>query len=285
LLPLRLLRNRDRSGAYLIMLCLGTASFGMYFFLTLFMQGIWGYSALRTGLVYLPYTAVVVVVTGAATQLVPRIGARPLLLAGSAVSVGGLYWQSQITDHSTYLGAVLGPMLVNATGMGLLFVPLSLVALSKVRAQESGVASSVLNAGLQVGGSIGLAVLGTVAWTVVANNIRAQAALTAAAAARAGHAARPSQAALTAAYHHALADGFARGFLIAAGIMLLALAITIVAIRVQRTSLAGATDPVPAPPQPAAASPAAVGTPSSTDTPAGQADRPAPLARPARSSP
>jgi len=243
LLPVHLLRSRDRSGAYLIMLCFGTALFGMYFFLTLFMQIIWGYSALKTGVAYLPYTAGVVVASGMAAQLVPRIGARALLLVGAAATAGGLYWQSLITEHSSYAGAVLGPTLTDGVGTGLLFVPLTLLALARVREQETGVASSVLNAGQQIGGSIGLAVLGTVAWTVVANSIRSQGAHAAAAAARVGTPARPSHAALTTAYHHALASGFSRAFLVGAAIMLLALAITAAAIRIRRTDLAGASGP------------------------------------------
>jgi EmrB/QacA subfamily drug resistance transporter len=244
LLPVRLLRNRDRTGSYLIMLCLGTTSMGMYFFLTLFMQVLWGYSALRTGVVYLPYTAAVVVASGLAAQLVAKMGVRPLLAAGCLISAGGLFWQSQITEHASYTGAVLGPMLVNGLGMGLLFMPLSLLAVAKVAPQESGVASSLLNAGLQVGGSIGLAVLGTVAWTVVANSLRAHAA-----AARAGHAA------YTAAYNHALASGFARSFLIGAAIMLLGLAITVAAIRIRRADLAGTQDAAPESPEAVMAEP------------------------------
>jgi len=221
LLPLRLLRNRNRAGAYLIMLCVGTSSFGLYFFLTLFMQTVWGYSALKTGLAYLPFTAVIVAATGAAAQLVPQIGARPLLIAGCAATAGGLYWQSQVTEHSTYASGVLGPMLINGIGIGLLYVPLSLIALSGVKEHDSGIASSLLNAGQEVGGSIGLAVLGTVAWTAVATTLRAQAAP----------------------YHHALAIGFSRGFLAGGGIMLLALAIAIVAIRVSRACPVEAQDP------------------------------------------
>jgi len=220
LLPLRLLRDRDRAGAYLIMLCVGTSSFGLYFFLTLFMQMVWGYSALRTGLAYLPFTALIVAATGAAAQLVPRIGARPLLIAGCTVTAGGLYWQSQVTEHSTYASGVLGPMLVNGVGIGLLYLPLSLIALSGVREHDSGIASSLLNAGQEVGGSIGLAVLGTVAWTAVATTMRARAVT----------------------YPHALAAGFSRGFLVGGGIMLLALAIAIVAIRVRRADPAQAQD-------------------------------------------
>ena len=174
LLPLRLLRNRNRSGAYLVMLALGTAMFGMFFFLTIFVQTVWGYSALKTGIAYLPMMATVMVMAGVSAQLVPRIGARPLMLAGSAIASGGMFWLSRITEHSTYAAGLLGPMIVTAAGMGMLFMPVSLVALSKVGHEDAGVASSLLNTGQQVGGSIGLAVLGTVAWTAVANSIRNQ---------------------------------------------------------------------------------------------------------------
>jgi len=233
LLPLRLLASRDRSGAYLIMLCAGTALFGMFFFLTLFMQAVWGYSALRTGAAYLPMMAAIMAMSGASVQLVPRIGARPLLLAGSAAAAGGMFWLSRISEHSHYTDGLLGPVMVAGAGLGLLFMPLSVTALSRVRADVAGVASSLLNTGQQIGGSIGLAVLGTVAWTTVANGTRG-----AAAAARAGRAPagghRPAGI-----YQHALAAGFSRGFEVAAGLLLLALIITITAIRVRRADLDG----------------------------------------------
>jgi EmrB/QacA subfamily drug resistance transporter len=236
LLPLRLLRDRNRTGANLIMVCVGTAIFGMFFFLTVFMQSVWGYSALKTGVAYLPLTAAILVSSGAAAQLVPRIGARPLLLAGSPAVAGGMYWLSRLDEHSSYAGAVLGPMLVTAAGLGLLFVPATLVAMSRVADHESGVAASLRNTGQQIGGSIGLALLGTVAWTVVANSIHAATTHTTTAA-QAGHPVHPSQAALTAIYHHALATGFSRAYLAAAGAMLLALLITTIAIRVRRADL------------------------------------------------
>ncbi len=96
-----------------------------------------------------------------------RIGARPLLLVGSVFGAGGLFWLSQVKETSSYAGGLLGPMMVAAFGFGLMFVPLSLLALSKVREEDTGVASSLLNTGQQVGGSIGLAILGTVAWSFV----------------------------------------------------------------------------------------------------------------------
>jgi len=240
LLPLRLLRDRNRTGANLIMLCAGAAIAGMFFFLTVFMQTVWGYSALEAGVAYLPLTAMIMVASGAAAQLVSRVGARPLLLVGTPTAAGGLFWLSRISEDGSYAGDVLGPMLVLAAGLGLLFVPLTLVAMSRVRDEESGVAASVRNAGQQVGGSIGLAVLGTVAWTVVANTVRDQTAQAVTAATQAGQSARPSQAGLTAIYHHALATGFSRAFVVAAAAMVLALIIAIVSIRVRRADLGDA---------------------------------------------
>jgi EmrB/QacA subfamily drug resistance transporter len=246
LMPLRIFRNRNRSGAYLIMLCVGTALFGMFFFLTIFVQQVWGYSALKTGIAYLPMMATVMAMAGISAQLVPRIGARPLLLAGSAIATGGMFWLSRINEHSHYASGLLGPMIVTAAGMGMLFMPLTLVALSRVADRDAGLASSLLNTGQQVGGSIGLAILGTVAWTVVANaarNSAAAAKAAAVAAAKAGHplhlTAAQAKAAQTGIYHHALSVGFSRGFEVSAGIALIALIVTIAMIRVTREDLAG----------------------------------------------
>jgi len=247
LVPMRVLRSRDRSGAYLIMLCVGTALFGMFFFLTLFVQNVWGYSALKTGLAYLPMIFTVMAMSALASQLVNRIGARPLMIAGSAITTGGMFWLSRITEHSHYASGLLGPMMVTAAGMGLIFVPLSLVALSKVGDGDAGVASSLLNTGQQVGGSIGLAILGTVAWSAVANSLHAQAAAAAAAAKHAVHLSAAQQATLQKAISdHALSTGFSKGYLVSAGIALLALIITLVAIRVKREDLAG-INPMAAP--------------------------------------
>jgi MFS family permease len=172
-----------------------------------------------------------------ASLAVSRVGARPLLLAGTLTTADGLYWLSRASEHSSYTGGLLGPTLVISAGLGLLFVPVTLVAMSRVADAESGVAASLRNTAQQVGGSIGLAVLGTAAWTVVANSVRSQAAHAAAATARAGHPARPGRAALTAIYHHALSTGFSRAFLVTAGIMLVALIVTIATIRVRRADL------------------------------------------------
>jgi len=251
LMPLRIFRNRSRSAANLIMLCIGTAMFGMFFFLTLFVQHVWGYSALKTGVAYLPMVAVIMAMAGLSAQLVPRLGARPLLIAASAISAGGMFWLSRINEHSTYVNGLLGPMLVTAAGLGLLFMPATLVALSKVEDKDAGLAASLPNVGQQVGGAIGLAILGTVAWTVVANTARHSAAVAkaaAAAAAKAGHplhlSAAQAKAAETGIYDHALAVGFSRGFVVSAGIMVLALIVAVVMINVTRKDLAG-VQPIP----------------------------------------
>ena len=187
LLPMRVLANRSRTGGYIVMLALATAMFGIFFFLTIFVQEVLGYSALRSGLAFLPFAVTVVLMSGVVSQLVARTGPRPLMIAGSAITAVGMYWFSHINDHSQYVSGLLGPMLVTSIGLGLVFVPISLVALTKVRPDDSGVASSLLNTGQQVGGAIGLAALGTVTWTVVSNSIKHQVSQAAAAAAAAGH--------------------------------------------------------------------------------------------------
>jgi hypothetical protein len=227
------------------MLCVGTALFGMFFFLTLFVQNVWGYSALKTGLAYLPMIGTVMLASGIASQLINRIGARPLRIAGTAIATGGLFWLSRITESSHYASGLLGPMMVTALGMGLTFVPLSLVALTRVSDNDAGVASSLLNTGQQVGGSIGLAILGTVAWSAVSTSLHSQAA--AAAKNATAHISGAKAAALQKAMSdHALATGFSKGYLVSAGIAALALIITLVAIRVKKSDLQG-INPMAAP--------------------------------------
>ncbi len=244
LMPLRILANRSRTGAYLVMLCLATAMFGIFFFLTIFVQEVLGYSALRSGVAFLPFAAVVVLMSGVVSQVISRTGPRPLMLTGAAIAAGGMFWFSLLTVHSTYVGGLLGPMLVTSIGLGMLFVPLSIVALNRVAGEDSGVASSLLNTGQQVGGAIGLAALGTVTWSAVSTNVKQQVAHAAAAGAQ-----LPAKAGGTvpgSILHHALAFGIARGFLVAAGIAVLALLITAATITLRRADIAGtAAVPVP----------------------------------------
>ena len=144
------------------------------------------------------------------------------------MATGGMFWLSRLTEHSRYAEGALGPMLLTGAGIGLIFVPLSLVALAKVADDDAGVASSLVNTGQQVGGALGLAVLGTVAWSAVANSLHAHAA--------------GSPAARQAVAAHALATGFSDGYLVSAAIMLLALVITVLAIRVRPADLSSPAD-------------------------------------------
>src|SRR5689334_17474512 len=250
LLPMRVLAERNRAGALLIMLCIATGLFGVFFFLTLFIQTVLGYSPIRAGVAFLPFAVGVVIGSGLASPLVARIGPRPLIVAGAAMVAGGMFWYSRLTEHAGYASHLLGPTLVSSLGLGLVFVPLALVALYKVAEQDSGVASSLLNTAQQVGGAIGLALLGTVAWTAVANSVRTQVA----AATKAGQPLpKPGTLPPVSIYNHALTVGFSRAFEVAAGIALLALLIAIATIRVRRQELAGAApEPQQAAPQPAA---------------------------------
>jgi len=209
----------------------------MFFFMTIFVQSVWGYSPVRSGVAYLPMVAAIMVGAGLSSNLVTRIGARPLMIMGPAFAAGGMFWLSQVSEHSTYAGGLLGPMMLTGLGMGLTFVPLSLVSLAGVGNDDAGIAASLLNVGQQVGGSVGLAILGTVAWSAVASNLRS-------ASATAGS--HLSQAAQTAMSNHALAFGFGRGYLVSAGIALLALVVSLVFIRVKKSDLAG-IDPMAAP--------------------------------------
>ena len=216
LLPLRIFADRTRAGVYLILLCLAAAFFGFFFFLTQFLQIVWGYSPLKGGLAYLPFIAAFVVVAGISSKLVGRVGARPLMITGAAIAPVGLFWLSRIHEGSHYLTGVALPLVVFAMAAGLIFVPLTMTLVAGISDEDSGVASSMFNAGQQVGGSLGLAIIGSVAWTVVNNKLRS--------------AAHPS-------YPGALWSGVTVALVMAACACLLALVITIVAIRVRREYL------------------------------------------------
>jgi EmrB/QacA subfamily drug resistance transporter len=172
--PLHMFRNRNRTGSYLVMLPLAAALFGMFFFLTLFVQEVLGYSPLRAGLAFLPVSAVIIVTAQVVARSLPRVGPKRFMVAGSVLAASGLAWLSRITVHSSYLDGLLGPMLVFALGMGCLFVPLTITAVSGVRREESGAASSLLNAMQQVGGSLGLSILVTVFGTASRNEATRQ---------------------------------------------------------------------------------------------------------------
>ena len=167
--PLHMFRNRNRTGSYVVMLGLAASLFGMFFFLTLFVQEVLGYSPLRAGLAFLPVSGVIIVVAQVVARLLPVVGPKRFMVAGSLLAAGGLFWLSRISVTSSYVDGLLGPMLVFALGLGFLFVPLTILAVSGVSRGESGAASSLLNTMQQVGSSLGLSILVTVFGTASRN--------------------------------------------------------------------------------------------------------------------
>ncbi|WP_406327153.1 MFS transporter [Streptomyces sp. NBC_00203] len=167
--PLWMFRDRNRAGVYGMMLSLAAAIFGMFFFLTLFVQNILGFSPLEAGLAFLPVSAIVAIGAGFTSNLLPRWGPKPFMVVGAILAAVGLAWLTMTDVHSTYLGSILGPILVFGLGMGLQFVSLTLMAVSGVESKEAGAASGILNATQQVGGSLGLSVLVTVFGTASRN--------------------------------------------------------------------------------------------------------------------
>jgi EmrB/QacA subfamily drug resistance transporter len=223
LLPLWILADRNRAGVYLILVCLAAVFFGMFFFLTLFTQVVWGYSAQRGGLAYLPFIGGFIVVAGISTRLVPRIGARVPMTIGAALAPVAMFWLSRVHEHSHYLTGVCLPLLVFAGTAGLIFVPLTMVLVAGISDEHAGIASSMFNAGQQIGGAVGLAVVGSVAWTIVNNRVRQSPA----------HAALPG----SPLYAHALTSGVTAALTIGAAATVAALVVTLVAIRVRRQDL------------------------------------------------
>ncbi len=162
LMPLRIFKDRNRSGSYAVMFCIAIAILALFFFLTQFLQNIRGWSPIMTGIGFLPITAGIVVAAVIASRLVGRVGVRLLLLIGPGAVAVGLAWLSRLTPSSSYLD-ILGPMLSISLGMGLTFFPLTLTAVSGVPPEDAGLASALLDSAQQVGGALGLAVLATVA--------------------------------------------------------------------------------------------------------------------------
>ena len=242
--PLHMFRDRNRAGSYAIMFALAAAMFGMFFFLTLFVQDVLGFSPLRAGLSFLPITAAIIITSQFASVSLPRIGPRRLMAAGAVLAFIGLAWLSQISVTSSYLTGVLGPMLVFGLGMGLLFVPLTIVAVSGVERRESGAASSLLNVMQQVGGSLGLSILVTVFGTASRNEAREQVTQFLANATpdlrsvfqQTGQ--LPAQIA-----HQVLAHGISTAFLFSAVFALIALVISMVVIRARRSEMEPAAMP------------------------------------------
>jgi len=163
LLPLKVILERNRGGSFLSSLFVGFALLGTFLFLTYFLQGILGYSALRTGFAFLPFSGGIIFGATLASRLLPRTGPRNLMIGGLSLATLGLLWFSRLGVDSTYVAHVLAPETLVSIGMGLAFVPMNSTALYGVEEDSSGVASALVNTTQQVGGALGTAFLNTVA--------------------------------------------------------------------------------------------------------------------------
>jgi EmrB/QacA subfamily drug resistance transporter len=163
LIPFRIFRLRTLTGANVVGLLLGASLFSMFYFISLYMQQVLGYSAIHAGLSYLPLAVTIIVAAGIGGQLVTRFGFKPVLASGMAfVAVGLLYW-SQVSVGGGFLTDILGPSLLAAVGLGFGFVTSTIAAVSGVEEREQGLASGLINTSQQIGGALGLAVLSTIA--------------------------------------------------------------------------------------------------------------------------
>ena len=163
LVPFDVFSSRTRTGSYVVGVLLAASLFAMFFFISLYMQQVLHWSAIRSGLSYLPLGLTIIVAAGAGSQLVNRVGFKPVLVTGLLFVTAGMLWWSQIDVNGTFLGDVLGPELVAAVGLGLSFVSVTIGGTSGISEDEAGLASGLLNAGQQVGGALGLAILAAIA--------------------------------------------------------------------------------------------------------------------------
>ncbi len=203
LVPFSIFRIRTITGANVVGLLVGASLFSMFFFISLYMQQVLGYSAIKAGLSYLPLAISIILSAGIASQLVTKVGFKPILATGMALIAAGLVWFSQISVDGTFLGDVLGPSLLAAVGLGFAFVPVTIAAVSGIEDREQGLASGLINTSQQIGGALGLAILAAVSSSVTGNSIDPK----------------------------VLTEGFQDAFLVGAAFALLGLLATLVLIR------------------------------------------------------
>jgi EmrB/QacA subfamily drug resistance transporter len=164
LMPFSIFRLRTLRGANIVGLLIGMSLFSMFFFISLYLQDVLHYSAIRTGISYLPLAVGIIVSAGLASQLVTRVGFKPPLIAGLLLIAVALLWFSRVPGTGgSFAADVLGPSVVAAFGLGLAFVPVTIAAVSGIQPHEAGLASGLINTSQQVGGALGLAILATIA--------------------------------------------------------------------------------------------------------------------------
>ena len=222
LMPLGIFRLRSLTGANVVGLLLGAAIFSMFFFLSLYMQQVLGYSALRSGFAYLLVAIVIVLAAGASQALVTRLGVRTVLATGMVLLTLGLLWFTQIDVSGSYAVDLVPGFLLTGVGLGFSFVPVSIAALQGVQAHEAGVASGLINTSQQIGGALGIAVLSTIATSHTADVLG-----------DAGGAAEAVPGALT--------EGFQYAFAVGAALALVGLIATLVSFGRREPQAVGST--------------------------------------------
>lgn len=165
LMPLRVITERNRGGSYLGSLIVGAGLFSMFLFLGLYLQVILGYTPLRSGFAFLPFSVGIIIFAGVASQLLPKIGPKPLMVPGLIFAGIGLLMLTRITPETGYVTHVLPSLLIMSSGMALVFIPLTSTSLHGVSGRDTGVASAMVNTSQQIGGSLGVALLNTIAAT------------------------------------------------------------------------------------------------------------------------
>jgi EmrB/QacA subfamily drug resistance transporter len=247
LMPFRILADRTRAVSYVVMLIVGAGMFAMFYFLGLYIQQVLGYSSLRAGFSFLPFSVGIVVAAQVASALISRVDPRWISGVGGIAAAGGMLGLAQLEVGSTYLTGLLPWILLLSVGLGLTFVPLTLTAVSGVAREDSGVGSAVLNTMQQVGGSLGLATLSTVAVSAAKDRGAELGAALQAKAAAAGAAggvtpdqlaALKQQVALQAQTH-----GYTQAFLVGAGMVLVGAIIVLVGLTVRHEDLANDGQP------------------------------------------
>jgi EmrB/QacA subfamily drug resistance transporter len=230
LLPLRVVTERNRGGSYLANLLAPFAMFGMFLFLTYFLQGVQHFSPLKTGFAFLPFSLGIIISAVLASQLMTRTSPRVLMTIGLVMAVVGLVWFTTITPHASYAAHVLPGEIIMSLGLGLVFVPVSNVALYGIDPSDAGVASAMVNTTQQVGGAIGTAVLNTLAATATASYIAAHGG--------------PSN---VVGVLDATVHGFTVAFWVGAGVLALALVVAVTAVRITRREMAEVAEASPVP--------------------------------------
>ena len=222
LMTFSIFRLRTLTGANVAGLILGTATFSMFLMLTLYMQQVLGYSAMKTGVAYLAVAGTAIFWSFLAANLVTRIGVKPVLVVGMTALTAGVAYFTQVSVGGSYLGDLLPGFLLISIGLGFSFVPISIAALAGVQPTEAGLASGLINTSQQIGGALGVAILSTIATTTTDDAVAAGDAVPV-----------------------ALTDGFQAAFLVGAGIALAGVLVSLFIVRREDLTPQQAIEPQP----------------------------------------